>query len=286
MKPSINTQLQAAVDTLTQRTVELAASNEELRREVEHRRATEQSLRSSEHTSILLLEKSRGMQEELRQLSRRLLASQEEERKNISRELHGVIARTLTDISLQLTALKKQTTASTRDMQRKIAITQRLVAKSVEIVHRFAHELRPAVLDDLGLLPALHTLIQVFKEKTGIRVTLKTLAEAELPVGDVRTVLYRVAQEALGNVARHTQASRVDVLLERQGSSIRMEIRDNGKGFNTNDTKRTARSGRFGLLGMKERVEMVGGTWGIESALGKPTTVRVDIPAEVIELTG
>jgi len=135
------------------------------------------------------------MQEQLRLLSRQLLLAQEEERKKISRELHDVIAQTLTGINMRLGVLKEKASGNTRGLERSIARTQRLVEHSVNIIHRFARELRPAVLDDLGLIPALHTLMKHFREETGIRVNLSAFAAIEQVDGDKRTVLYRVAQK-------------------------------------------------------------------------------------------
>ena len=141
----VNAQMKLTVASLTRRTSQLAAANERLQKEVARRRGVEESLRASEITSKRLLEKSGLMQEELRLLSHRLLSAQEEERKTISRELHDVIGQTLAGINLRLAALKAQSAASARELQRIIGSTQRLVEKSVAIVHRFARELRPAV---------------------------------------------------------------------------------------------------------------------------------------------
>src|SRR5207237_2628142 len=119
-----------------------------------------------------LLEQSRRMQKKLRLLSRQLLSAQEEKRKKISRELHDVIAQTLTGINVRLANLKNKAALNTRGLERSIAQTQQLVERSVNIVHRFARELRPTVLDDLGLIPALHTFMKPFREETGIRASL------------------------------------------------------------------------------------------------------------------
>ena len=127
----------------------------------------EESLRKSEQHYGQLLEQSRQMQEQLRLLSRQVLSTQEEERKKISRELHDVIAQTLTGINVRLAALKKQAAINTKGLERSIARTQQLVEQSVDIVHRFARELRPTVLDDLGLIPALHTFMKHFRARDG-----------------------------------------------------------------------------------------------------------------------
>ena len=126
-----------------------------------------------------MLEQSDHLQEQLRRLSRQILSAQEEERKKISRELHDVIAQTLTGINVRLATLKKEAAVNTKGLDRNIARTQRLVEKSVNIVHRFARELRPAVLDDLGLIPALHSFMKSFREQTGIQVSLTAFAGVE-----------------------------------------------------------------------------------------------------------
>ncbi len=276
-----NVQLRVMIETLSQRTAELAAANKELKQEIVQRRAMENSLRTSETTSSQLLEKSRHMQEELKHLSRRLLSAQEEERKRISRELHDVIAQTLTGINLRLATLTLQSTASTKDLQQKIAITQRLVEKSVDIVHRFARDLRPSVLDDLGLIPALRSHIKSFEKQTGIRVAFTAFSAVEKLDGAARTALFRVAQESLTNVSRHAKASRVELSIRKHGGTVCMRIHDNGKGFEAEEGPASARNrNRLGLLGMRERVEMVGGTFCVESAPGRETTIRVEIPRE------
>ncbi len=273
-----NVQLRGMIETLKQRTAQLAAANKELKQEIVQRRAMENSLRTSETTSSQLLEKSRYMQEELRHLSRRLLSAQEDERKRISRELHDVIAQTLTAINLRLATLKSQSTANTKDLHEKIAIAQRLVEESVDIVHRFARDLRPSVLDDLGLVPALRSYITNFAKQSGIHVTFAAFAEVEKLDGAARIALYRVAQEALTNVARHAKAKRAKVSIRKLGDAVCMEIHDNGRGFRVEGAALAKNKNRLGLLGMKERMEMVGGTFCVESAPGKQTTIRVEIP--------
>jgi signal transduction histidine kinase len=256
----------------------LAVVNRELRQEIDRRQAVEKSLRESEEHYSRLLEQSRDMQEQLRLLSRQVLSTQEEERKKISRELHDVIAQTLTGINVRLAALKKEGTSNSRGLERGIARTQRLVQQSVDIVHQFARKLRPTMLDDLGLIPALHTFMKLFRAETGIRVSLSVFAAVEQLHGDKRTVLYRVAQEALTNVARHAKASQVEVKLQKMGEAICMTITDDGKGFQTERVVRAEQGKRLGLLGMRERLEIVGGNFTVTSTPGKGTTVLAQIP--------
>ncbi len=255
-----------------------AAVTARLKREIAQRKLAEESLKQSERHHSQLLEQSRQMQDQLRQLSRQLLSAQEEERKKISRELHDVIAQTLTGINVRLAALKKETIGNSEGLGQNITRTQQFVEQSVEIVHRFARELRPAVLDDLGLIPALHTLMKGFREQTGIRVTLVAFAAVEQVNNDKRTVLYRVAQEALTNVGRHAQATEAKVGIEKSDDVICMNIQDNGRGFVTQSLALGKNNKRLGLLGMRERVEMVGGSFSVISAPGKGTTVVALIP--------
>jgi signal transduction histidine kinase len=273
-----NVQLNEMIEKLSRRSVELAASNLQLKEEIAQRKLAEDALRKSEQHSTRLLEQSRRMQEQLRLLSRQLLLAQEEERKKISRELHDVIAQTLTSINLRLAALKKEAVRDTKGLDRSITRTQRLIERSVNLVHRFARELRPAVLDDLGLIPALHTFMKSFREQTGIRVSLSAFAEVEQVNGDKRVVLYRVAQEALTNIARHARATQAHVKIQKLDGAICMKIKDDGKGFQQAHVLQAEKSKRLGLLGMRERLEMVGGTFAVTSIPGKGTTVLAQIP--------
>ncbi len=265
----------------TQRRMEaLDAANRELKREIVRRKAVEAALKESEQYSCQLLAKALQLQKQLRHLSHRVLQAQEEERKRISRELHDEIGQVLAAVNLHLAALKKEAAPNSKDLKRKIAHTQRLVERSVNVVHQFAGQLRPPALDDLGLIPALRSYMKDFTRQTGlpIRFTSFTPGRTELLDGAKRTVLYRIAQEALINVARHAQASLVEVRVQRLRGVIRMEVKDNGKSFQVPGVSPTGRNKGLGLLGMRERVEMVGGRFAVESAPGKGTTIRAEIP--------
>jgi len=262
-----------------QRRIEvLAAANRELKREVVRRQAVENALRKSELHYARLLEQARQMHQQLRFLSRQLLSAQEEERKRISRELHDVIAQPLTGIHVRLATLKARAIANPKALERNITRTQQLVQHSLANVHRFARELRPAVLDDLGVIPALHSFMKVFRAETGIRVSLSAFAEVEQMSDEKRTVLYRVAQEALTNIQRHARASRVDVKIQKLDAAVSMVIQDDGKGFPAECVLHAKNSRRLGLLGMRERLEIVGGSFAVTSAPGKGTTILAQIP--------
>ncbi len=269
--------LQKFIEALSQRTVELASSNLELSHEISQRKAVEAALKKSKRHYAQLLEKSERLQEQLRGLSRQILSAQEQERKEISRELHDVIAQTLTAINVRLAALKKEAAVNTKGLDRNIARTQRLVEKSVDIVHQFARELRPAVLDDLGLIPALHSFMKNFTARTGVRTHLTAFAKVEDLDTARRTVLFRVVQEALTNVARHAQASRVEVSIQQLPDSICMKICDNGKSFEVERVLHARGGNRLGLLGMRERLEMVGGRFDVQSVPGNGTTITAQL---------
>jgi PAS domain S-box-containing protein len=256
----------------------VTASNLALQHEITRRKAVEEAIRQSEQHQIQLLEQSRHMQQQLRQLSHRVLHVQEEERRRISRELHDEITQTLVGISVHLEALTKAAALDPKELKREIARTQKLVEKSVDSVHRFARELRPTMLDDLGLIPALRSLMKEFMKETGIRGSLTAFEDvAKLSLAK-RTVLYRVAQEALNNVAHHAQATRVEVSLQRLPRALLLQIKDNGCAFDVESALKPKKNRRLGLIGMRERLEMVNGQFAIESAPGKGTTILAQIP--------
>jgi signal transduction histidine kinase len=187
-------------------------------------------------------------------------------------------AQTLSSINVRLATLAREALHGANGIGQSVVRTQQLVERSVNIVHRFARELRPTMLDDLGLIPALHAYFKGFKEETGIHVSLSSFATVEQVNGDKRIVFYRIAQEALTNVARHAQASRVEVGIQKLDGAVCLTIKDNGKGFPAERVFHAKKNQRLGLLGMKERLEMVGGKFTIESVPGKGTTITAQIP--------
>ena len=257
----------------------LGASNKELTLEIAQRKAVEAALKKSEHHYGELLGESERLQGQLRQLSRQILLAQEDERKRISRELHDVIAQTLTGINVRLATLKKEASVNIKGLDRNIARTQRLVEKSVQIIHEFARELRPAVLDDLGLIPALHSFVKLFSKRTRIHVHIKAFAGVEQLDISRRTILYRVAQEALNNVSRHAHASHVVLTIQQLVDGVCMKIKDNGRSFEVEKVLNARGHKRLGLLGMRERLNMVGGRFEIESLPGSGTTIMAYLPA-------
>ena len=257
--------------TVAARTVELTATNGRLKK------AVVIADKSKQQYMQLFLE-SQLMQVKLRELTHQIITAQEDERKEISRELHDHVVQILVGINVQLSSLNASATSGARNLSEKIARTQQLVAHSVDVVHRFARELRPAVLDDLGLIPALHAYNKNLAERNHLKIHLTAFGGVEAMDATKRTVLFRVAQEALTNVVRHAQATKVNLTITKQGNSIRMEIKDNGKSFKVKPTLLTKTNKRLGLVGMRERIEMVGGSLLIKSAPGQGTTVCTEIP--------
>jgi signal transduction histidine kinase len=275
-----NRRLRLHNEKLRRQTVALAKVNRRLEDEIARRKAGEATIKKAREQYRTLYLESQVMQKRLRQLTRQIILAQEEERKEISRELHDEVVQTLVGINVELSTLKRGASVGLAALKRKIARTQRLVAKSVDAVHRFARDLRPAVLDDLGLIPALHAYSKSLAERKKIKIQMTAFGGVEALGSAKRTVLFRVAQEALTNVARHAHASQVRMSIAEASGTIRMEIGDNGKAFDVKRVLSARNPKRLGLIGMKERVEMVGGNLTIESTPGKGTTVRAEIPFE------
>lgn len=273
--------------TLAKRNNELAAMNFALKQEIEERKRTEEALRESKEHYRVLFNDARLMQENLRHLSNRLLSIQEEERKRISRELHDEVGQALTAVNVHLAMARK----SPAGAEQQIAEARKLIEQTMETVHRFARELRPAMLDDLGLGPALRSYIKAFSERTGLPVRFEPAPILEQLGSDEKMVLYRVVQEGLTNVARHARATEAAVTIHATRGAVRLEIRDNGRagfhpgrrGWNCALPSQRKENGphkqkRLGLLGMQERVRLVNGTFQIDSREGKGTTLRVELP--------
>jgi PAS domain S-box-containing protein len=246
-------------------------------RDIRQRKQAEMALRESREHYIKLFEEARAMEENLRQLSNKVLTAQEEERKHISRELHDEIGQTLTAANVSV-ALLRQHAHKDVEFGKKVESAQKLLEQSINIVHEFARELRPSMLDHLGPYAALQNYIKTFTERTGIKAELESTIRSDALDVKQGTVLYRVAQESLTNVFKHAQATRVRIVLRQLPQCVCMEIADNGRASPKPDQLNGAARGRLGLLGMQERVRLVNGEFAIESVPKRGTTVRVQIP--------
>jgi two-component system, NarL family, sensor histidine kinase DevS len=203
---------------------------------------------------------------------RRIVTAQELERRRLARELHDETGQALTSILLGLRSVEE---AKTVDEAREAGTSLReLVLSTLQDVRRLAVELRPKALDDFGLVPALERLTSAFAEQTALDVDFQALLpDRRLPT-EVETTLYRIVQEALTNIVKHARAQRVSVLLTRKDGSVSAVIEDDGVGF---DPTRI-REGGLGLLGMRERVALVGGRIEIETDAGAGTTLVAEVP--------
>jgi len=212
------------------------------------------------------------------QLLRRLVTAQEEERRRISRELHDHLGQHLAAMTLCIKTLRPAACGDVaRDDLRKL---EELTGKLAEEVHHLAWELRPAALDDLGLKAALHKYAEKWSELGGVAVDFHGggLDRQRLPP-EVETTVYRIVQEALTNVLKHAAASRVSVIVERRRGHVLVIVEDDGRGFDAEAAARSLAAGcGLGLLGMRERVALVGGALDFDSAPGGGATVRARIP--------
>ena len=258
----------------------LATLKSRLIRETALRKAAQASLKKSEQHHLLLQKQSSQLQEQLRYLSHHVLLESEEQRRQISRELHDEIAQVLAGINVHLASLQVEATFNTKGLSKKIASTQRLVEKSVKIVHQFAQRLRPACLDDLGIIPSLKNYMNDFAKRTGTLIKFTAFTKVDELNSAKRTVLYRVAQAALANITQHADATQVNVTIRKLQNAVRMEIHDNGKSFDVERVLSSKMNERLGLIGMRERVEMVGGSFSIDSSPKRGTTIYADIPAQ------
>jgi signal transduction histidine kinase len=203
---------------------------------------------------------------------RRVVDGQELERRRLARELHDETGQALTSILL---GLKRVEEAKTREDSRAAAGELREeIVKTLQSVRRLAVELRPKALDDFGLVPALERLAEAFGDSSGIEIDVEAnLDDSRLPA-EVETALYRIAQEALTNVAKHAGAGHVSVVVTRRHGSVTVVVEDDGRGFGATGGD----SGGLGLVGMKERVGLLGGRLAIESTEGAGTTIVAEVP--------
>jgi signal transduction histidine kinase len=203
---------------------------------------------------------------------RRVVEGQELERRRLARELHDETGQALTSILLGLRAAEDA--REPEETGRALADLRELVVATLQDVRRLAVQLRPAALDDFGLVPALERLTQTFSEASGVRVDLEArIGETRLPP-DVETTLYRLVQEALTNVVKHAGAASVSILLVRRDGMVTLVIEDDGRGFDAAE----ARGDGLGLVGMRERVALHDGRFTLESTPDGGTTLAVDVP--------
>jgi signal transduction histidine kinase len=210
---------------------------------------------------------------ELKKLSARLVEAQENERRSISRELHDEVCQVLTGIRVELANLSRKIRSKDVDgLDVKVDEIKEMVDGSVRVVRNLALLLRPSMLDDLGLVPALQWQAREVSKRTGLRVKVAAESVSEDLPEDHKTCIYRVVQEALHNCVQHSQASIVRVTVQHESSGILLAIQDDGKGFDAQQER------GMGLLGMQERVSHLGGTFSVESLPGNGAIVWIVLP--------
>jgi len=220
------------------------------------------------------LVKARQYQVRLRQMSSHVLTAQEEERTRIARELHDDTAQALTSVLVRLRLLERS--AEDKRLRSGLAELRDLTVETLEGVRRLAIDLRPPMLDDLGLEAAIQSHVQDFSRQRQINVNFTSSGLGRLPP-NVELVLYRVVREALSNVAKHASASRVETRLSRKGRTLRLLVEDDGCGFDVEAAKGSRQSG-LGLFGMEERLALIGGTLRVDSSPGKGTRLSAEVP--------
>jgi two-component system sensor histidine kinase UhpB len=217
----------------------------------------------------------------LQKMSEQVLAAQEDERKRIARELHDETAQALTTLLIRLKILEKARTE--HEMRGQIDELRELTAQTLEAVRKMAVELRPATLDDLGLLAALEAYTESYRSRMPVRVSFTADGfedrDRRLPP-EIELVLYRVVQEALTNVAKHAEARDIHVRLSRGEREVVALVADDGEGFRVEDMMRSRERG-LGLFGMQERLALVGGQLVIDSVPGQGTRVHARVPLHV-----
>lgn len=245
----------------SQRAEVLGRVNLELRNEINERQRIEEQLRQS--------------LARLRALAARLQMVREEERTRVAREMHDELGQACTAIKMDLASIGRKTTERQVQLRTKIDSAMQLVDRMIFSVRRIASELRPRTLDDLGLTSALEWQAQEFQRRTGIRCSLVLPPEHLTLDTEQSTAIFRIFQESLTNVARHAHATEVNACLEMDKERLVLEVRDNGKGF---DSKQANIRKSLGVVGMQERALVLDGELDINGVPGSGTTVTLRIP--------
>jgi PAS domain S-box-containing protein len=252
-----------------QRTAVLATVNQEMRTEIAERERAEQQFRAS--------------LDQLRALAARLQSVREEERTSIAREIHDELGQVCTAIKMDLALIGRKANKRQTRLLAKVESATQLVDGMIVTLRRIASELRPRTLDDLGLLAALESQAQEFESRTGIRCRIVLPGEPLTLDADRSTAVFRIFQESLTNVARHSQATRVDARLEREANQLILQIHDNGRGFDSEEIKSRK---SLGLVGMQERALLLDGELKIEGIPAAGTTLILRIPLPPLTLPG
>jgi len=261
--------LQKAFDDLEiitiERTEKLQKTNEKLVREINERKRMEKALRQSETR--------------LRRLSSQLFNAQEEERRRLSKELHDQLGHDLVLLKSRLNSIKRKLPPHQAEPHKELSETQEYVDQIIGNVRRIATELSPSILEDLGLFASLQWLAENFAHQHAIKVSLDMADIDRFFSGETRINLYRVFQETLTNISKHAQAKKVSIVVKKKKDYVIFRVKDDGKGFDLKQLSQRdpARSG-MGLTAMKERANLSGGDFDVESSPGKGTVICFKFP--------
>jgi signal transduction histidine kinase len=228
-----------------------------------------------------LYERLSNASERYQGLLRHVLTAQEEERRRIARELHDGTSQMLTGLSLNLQAamdLAEMTGLKEERIDERLKKAHALAVQTSIEVTKLINDLRPTLLDSLGLAPAIQRYVDTWLQPKGIETSVKTAGHERLP-SEIEVSLFRIAQEAINNVMRHSEAKHVAIDLQCDGEKCVLRIEDDGKGFDVQEITKVEKTGRgVGLFGMKERVTLVGGSCSVQSQPGKGTTIISEVP--------
>jgi len=223
-----------------------------------------------------LQEEQRRSREQLRALAAHVEAGREQERLRIAREIHDELGQSLTCMGMDLAFLDKQIDPKNQEAAARVAALAELVKDTIRSVRRISSELRPSILDDLGLGAAVEWLAHDVQTRTEMTCTVDVPEDLSLPI-DLATPLFRICQEALTNVTRHAGATEVSIRLESTEENVLLVVADNGRGITDEEIRR---HGSLGLLGMKERVSLLGGSLDVQGRPGEGTTLSIRMPLE------
>jgi two-component system sensor histidine kinase UhpB len=216
---------------------------------------------------------------QLRALSERAINAQEDERKRIARGLHDDTGQALTTVIFNLERLEGALPTEAARLRPRLAATRELAARTLDDLRKLVYGLRPTMLDDLGLVPAIRWYARSNLEEAGIEVAFIDLDETIRLAPRLETALFRITQEAINNILRHAGAHRVEICLFREVEAVCLRVEDDGRGFDiARIWQEAVPQRRLGLLGMQERVELVGGQMTVESAPGRGTRIEVQVP--------
>jgi len=221
------------------------------------------------------------LEEDLKGYAQKIIQAQEEERKRIAYELHDDTAQYLSLLKLQLDSMLQSGKIQDPETIEKLSYLDKDASRAIDDVRRFSHELRPSVLDRLGLQAALEQIAEDINKLKQMKVELTIDGEEPGLSDNVKLALFRIVQEALNNARKHAQASKASVNILFRENQVKMEIKDNGTGFDIQEARvRAGKRGSLGLMSLQERASFIGAKLKIESEPGKGAAIRIEFPLE------